>query len=70
MTAKLTSTYATWSDPDDVPELTEVIYKKAYLYDRATLKALAWPKTLVIKDPIKLRLDGDVLEALRANGEG
>ena len=70
MTAKLTSTSATWSAPDDVPELTEVFFKMAYLYDRATLKALAWPKTLVIKEPIKLRLDADVLEALRATGKG
>jgi uncharacterized protein (DUF4415 family) len=70
MTAKKPSTNATWTDPDDAPELTEAFFKNADQYDGTKLKARGRPKSAVTKEPVKLRLDADVLAALRASGEG
>jgi uncharacterized protein (DUF4415 family) len=70
MTAKKTSTPATRTDPDDAPELTESFFKHADRYDGATLKTRGRPKAAVTKEAVKLRLDADVLAALRASGEG
>jgi uncharacterized protein (DUF4415 family) len=70
MNAKKPSTNATWTDPNDAPELTEAFFKSADLYDGTKLKARGRPKSAVTKEPVKLRLDADVLAALRASGEG
>ena len=70
MTAKKPSTRATWTDPDDAPELTEAFFKTADQYAGKQLKARGRPKASVTKEPVKLRLDADVLAALRASGEG
>jgi len=70
MTAKKRSTPATWTDPDDAPELTPEFFKAADLYEGAKLKARGRPKAATTKEPVKLRLDADVLAALRASGEG
>jgi uncharacterized protein (DUF4415 family) len=70
MNAKKPSTNAIWTDPDDAPELTESFFKSADLYDGTKLKARGRPKSAVTKEPVKLRLDADVLAALRASGEG
>ena len=70
MTAKKPSTPITWSDPDDAPELTDEFFKSADLYEGGKLKARGRPKAAMTKVPVKLRLDSDVLEALRASGEG
>ncbi|WP_310614569.1 BrnA antitoxin family protein [Limnohabitans sp.] len=70
MTAKKPSTTATWTDPDDAPELTEAFFKTAEQYVGAQLKTRGRPKAAVTKEPVKIRLDADVLAALRASGEG
>jgi len=70
MTAKKRSTPATWNDPDDAPELTAEFFKAADLYEGTQLKARGRPKAANTKEPVKLRLDADVLAALRASGEG
>ena len=70
MTAKKPSTKATWTDPDDAPELTEAFFKEADQYDGTKLKVRGRPKSAVTKEPVKIRLDADVLAALRASGEG
>ena len=70
MNAKKPSTNAIWTDPDDAPELTESFFKSADLYDGTKLKARGRPKSAMTKEPVKLRLDADVLAALRASGEG
>jgi uncharacterized protein (DUF4415 family) len=70
MSAKKTSTPATWTDPDDAPELPAACFKQADRYEGATLKPRGRPKAAVTKEPVKLRLDADVLAALRASGEG
>lgn len=70
MTAKKLSTSDTWTDPDDAPELTEAFFKTAERYDGAAHKPRGRPKAKTTKEPVKLRLDADVLAALRASGEG
>lgn len=70
MTAKRPSTPATWTDPDDAPELTGAFFQAADQYEGATLKPRGRPKAATTKKPVKLRLDADVLAALRASGDG
>ena len=70
MNAKKPSMPATWTDPDDAPELTPSFFKNADLYDGTKLKTRGRPKSASTKEPVKLRLDADVLAALRATGEG
>ena len=70
MTAKKPSTPATWTDPDDAPELTEAFFQTADRYDGATLKPRGRPRAVSTKEPVKLRLDADVVAALRASGDG
>ena len=70
MSAKKTSTPSIWTDPEDAPELTAAFFKQADRYEGTTLKPRGRPKAAVTKEPVKLRLDADVLAALRASGEG
>ena len=70
MSAKKTSTPVTWNDPDDAPELTDAFFQRADLLDGEQLVRRGRPKAAVTKEPIKIRLDADVLAALRASGEG
>ena len=70
MTAKKRSTPTTWSDPDDASELTAEFFESADLYQGNKIQSRGRPKAAVTKEPIKLRLDPDVLAALRASGDG
>ncbi len=70
MTEKKRSTQDIWNDPDDAPELTAAFFKSADLYDGTKIKTRGRPKAVITKEPVKLRLDADVLAALRASGEG
>ncbi|MFT3813891.1 MAG: BrnA antitoxin family protein [Acidovorax sp.] len=70
MSAKKSSTPATWTDPDDAPALTEAFFQTADQYEGAMLKPRGRPKAAATKEPVKLRLDADVLAALRATGDG
>jgi uncharacterized protein (DUF4415 family) len=70
MNAKKLSTPATWIDPDDAPELGEAFFKQADLYAGTTLKPRGRPRAASTKEPVKIRLDADVLAALRASGDG
>ena len=70
MTAKKPSTPATWVDPEDAPELTEKFVQEAKLYKGNKIQARGRPKAAATKEPVKLRLDADVLAALRATGDG
>jgi uncharacterized protein (DUF4415 family) len=70
MTAKKQSTPTTWVDPEDAPELTEAFFQEAKLYKGNKIQARGRPKAAITKEPVKLRLDADVLAALRATGDG
>ena len=70
MTAKKLSKPATWVDPEDAPELTETFFQEAKLYKGNKIQARGRPKAAITKEPVKLRLDADVLAALRATGDG
>lgn len=70
MTAKKPSTPTTWVDPEDAPELTEAFFQGATLYKSEKIQARGRPKAAITKEPVKLRLDADVLAALRATGDG
>ena len=70
MTAKKQSMPTTWVDPEDAPELTEAFFQEAKLYKGNKIQARGRPKAAITKEPVKLRLDADVLAALRATGDG
>lgn len=70
MTAKKPITPSTWADPDDAPALTAGFFERADLHDGAVLKRRGRPKADAVKEPVKIRLDADVLAALRATGDG
>ncbi len=70
MSAKKNSLPVALSDPDDAPELTAAFFRSADLYEGTRLKARGRPKAATTKEPVKLRLDADVLAALRASGDG
>ena len=70
MTAKKRSIRNTPQHPDDAPELTETFFRTADLYVGAQVVTRGRPKSVSPKEPVKLRLDADVLAALRASGEG
>ncbi len=70
MTAKKPSTPVTKLDPDDAAELTEAFFQRADLFEGNKLVRRGRPKAAVTKEPVKIRLDADVLAALRASGDG
>lgn len=85
MNAKLPNTAQPWVDPDDAPELSDAdfargtwkIGNKVVSKDTAQTaianKLRGRPRGSVqkqTKEPVKLRLDADVLAALRASGDG
>jgi uncharacterized protein (DUF4415 family) len=70
MSAKKPSTDSTWIDPDDAPPLSNIFFERADLLDGGTLKRRGRPKLVSTKEAVKIRLDADVLNALRASGDG
>lgn len=67
-----------WIDPDDAPEWTEDMFRRAALWDGdelirpadGTLTKPGRPKSNHPKQQVTLRLDGAVLEGFRATGPG
>ena len=51
-------------------DLRHIFCKSADLYKGSKLKARGRPKSVSSKEPVKLRLDADVVAALRASGDG
>ncbi len=70
MNANKHATPTDWVDPDDAPELTAEFFERADLFDGDKLVRRGRPKAAVTKESVKLRLDADVLAALRATGAG
>ena len=58
------------AEPDDAPELTDEFFERADEYRGDKLVKRGRPKAAATKEPVKLRLDPDVLAALRATGDG
>jgi uncharacterized protein (DUF4415 family) len=73
---------APWVDPEDAPDLSEADLSQGEwrVGERvvtphegvAAMQAVrrGRPKAAVTKEPVKLRLDADVVAALRSSGEG
>lgn len=61
---------ASTCNPDDAAELTAEFFESADLYKGNQLQPRGRPKAATTKEPVKLRLDADVLAALRASGDG
>lgn len=59
-----------WVDPDDAPEWTDELFERADLYHGETLIRRGRPPVLNPKQRVTLRLDEDVVAALRASGRG
>ena len=80
MKEKLKNTPKVWTDPDDALELDQAFFEKATPYvdgksvslevfKQAVIKR-GRPPAEVTKSPVKLRLDPDILDAMRASGKG
>jgi uncharacterized protein (DUF4415 family) len=67
---KKRSLTAIWKDPDDATSLNASSFESAEIVDRTPPKPRERHKAAMTKEPIKLRLDADVLAALRASGDG
>lgn len=59
-----------WKDPDDAPELTDAFFEQAAVYEGERVIRRGRPKAAHAKAQVTLRLDADVLAALRATGPG
>lgn len=70
MTANKRATRKSWTDPDDAPELTDRFFETADEYRGRKLVKRGRPRAAETKVPVKLRLDPDVLEVLKATGPG
>ena len=71
MTGKRRASKATWTDPDDAPELTDDWFARADLYEGAKLvRRGGRPKKAAPKEAVNIRLDPDVLAHFRAGGRG
>jgi uncharacterized protein (DUF4415 family) len=81
MSAKSQGTQMPWVDPDDAPELTDEFFSHAtpMLEGRAVpfktfaieaRKRMGRPPVKVTRPTLNMRVDPDVLEALKASGKG
>lgn len=70
MNANQHATPTGWVDPDDVSELTDEFFRRADELDGEKLVRRGRPKAAATKEAVKLRLDADLLAALRATGDG
>jgi uncharacterized protein (DUF4415 family) len=71
MTGKTRDSKATWTDPDEAPELTDDWFAKADLYQGEKLvRRGGRPKKAAPKEAVNIRLDPDILAHFRAGGRG
>ncbi len=70
MSAKPEKSESSWIDPDDAPAWTDEMFERADLYHGETLIRRGRPKVEHPKQRVTLRLDEDVVSALRASGRG
>lgn len=69
MTANKRTTRKNWRDLDDAPELTDQFFERADEY-RGHKPIKRTSKAAETKVSVKLRLDPDVVEVMRATGPG
>jgi len=70
MNAKLNSGDNGWIDPDDAPTLDGAFFDRAEVRDGETLVRRGRPKSDSPKRQVTLRLDGDIIDAFKADGAG
>ncbi|RYE72669.1 MAG: hypothetical protein EOO81_02785 [Oxalobacteraceae bacterium] len=81
MIAKSSGTQMPWADPDDAPELTEEFFSKATpmiggqpvsreQFVANVKKRMGRPLVEVTRPTLNMRVDPDVLAALKASGKG
>lgn len=72
MPKKKKDTARPWVDPDDAPELTEDWFERADFYDGDKLikRGRGRPPLERPKEQVTLRLDADVIAAIRKSGPG
>jgi uncharacterized protein (DUF4415 family) len=70
MNAKPEKSASDWVDPDDAPEWTDEMFDQADLYHGDTLIRRGRPRLANPKQRVTIRLDDDVVSALRAAGPG
>jgi uncharacterized protein (DUF4415 family) len=70
MPKKKKSGGAAWVDRDDAPELTDAFFDRAEIREGEKVIRRGRPPLVTPKQPVKLRLDADVLAAYRKLGRG
>jgi uncharacterized protein (DUF4415 family) len=72
MRRKKSATATDSIDPDDAPELTEEMLDRAdfYIGDKLIKRGRGRPRVEKPKEQITLRLDADVISAIRKSGPG
>lgn len=81
MSVKSPDTQTHWVDPDDAPELTDEFFSKATPmvegrvvpfteFTAEAKKRMGRPPAEVIRPTLNMRVDPDVLDALKASGKG
>ncbi len=78
MTGNGRDTKSDWVDPDDAPEWTDEVFDRAGIYRggklvrpaQGTLTRRGRPPLENPKRQVTLRLDGDLIDRLRATGPG
>ena len=78
MVANVSDTGESWNDPDDAPEWPDEVFGRAEIRDgdrlvraaTGTLTRKGRPRLSEPKKQVTMRLDGAVLDRLRASGPG
>ncbi len=59
-----------WVDPDDAPALDADYFARAELRQGDKIVRRGRPRAAATKQPVSLRIDGDVIDWFRATGAG
>lgn len=70
MSESKNSSFGSWKDPDDAPELTEAWFEQADVYNGVKLVRNAKREAVQPKVAVTISCDQDVIEAFQATGAG
>ena len=70
MTESKPGTQAAWTDPDDAPELDQAFFERATLFQGDRVVRRGRPPLPETRPTLNMRIDADVLVALKATGPG